>query len=441
MSKAIRASKYRHVFGTEYKKELCYDNIKLSSSAFDSNFIKVNPKFIAVLWASAGGGSFVIIPIEKTGKLPTDYPLFNGHSALVNDVDFNPFNDNIIASSGEDCLVKVWQIPEGGAKTTQTTAAATLSGHQKKAGIIQWHPTAANILSSTSADCTVKVWDVETSQAKLNIGDHADQIQSITWNYDGSMCATTCKDKFLRLIDPRSQAVVSSTEAHYGAKGSRLVWLGNKERIFTNGFSKTSEREFKIWDPRNLTDPLSTYAIDNAAGMMMPFYDEDTAVLYLAGKGDGSIKYYEMIDEAPYYYGLSEYKSPAPQKGVALLSKRGCNVSKCEIGRFYKLAATSNSTTIVPIEMSVPRKGDQFQADIFPDTRAYEPSHSSAAWFSGGNAQPKLVSMKPGDNAQSSSSPAALTLSSPVAALEAENAVLKARVAELEAELAALKAQ
>jgi len=438
MSKSVRASKYRHVFGTEYKKEMCYDNIKLSGSAFDSNFIKVNPKYMAVQWGSAGGGAFAVIPHSKVGKLPTDFPLFNGHSQPVNDIDFNPFNDNIIASSGEDCLVLVWNIPEA-FTTTQTTPAAKLSGHQKKAGIILWHPTASNVLASTSADQTVKIWDVETSQCKLEVADHADQVQSITWNYDGSICATTCKDKMARIIDPRSQAVVATTEAHYGAKGSRITWLGQKERIFTNGFSKTSEREFKIWDPRNMSEPLSTNSIDNAAGMLMPFYDEDTGVMYLAGKGDGSIKYYEMIDEAPYFYHLSEHKSPVPQKGVALMPKRGCDVKKCEIGRFYKLAPTSAGTMIVPIEMAVPRKGDQFQADIFPDTRAYSASLTASEWFSGANANPKLVSMKPGSDNGNSSSPVAMTMTSPLAALEAENAALKAKVAELEAQLAQLK--
>lgn len=418
---------------------MCYDNIKLSGSAFDSNFIKVNPKYIAVAWASAGGGSFAVIPMAKTGRLAPDFPLFNGHSQPVNDLDFNPFNDNIIASSAEDCLVLVWQIPED-IKTTQTTPAAKLSGHQKKSGIVLWHPTASNVLASTSADQTVKIWDVETSQCKFDIGDHGDQVQSITWNYDGSMCATTCKDKMGRLIDPRSQAVVATTEVHYGAKGSRITWLGSKERIFTNGFSKTSEREFKLWDPRNLSEPLATNSIDNAAGMLMPFYDEDTGVMYLAGKGDGSIKYYEMIDEAPYHYFLSEYKSPTPQKGVALMPKRGCDVKKCEIGRFYKLAG-SGSTMVVPIEMAVPRKGDQFQSDIFPDTRAYEPSMTAAEWFSGKNAVPKMASMKPGEgSASAAASPVAMTMTSPTAALEAENAALKARIAELEAELAALKA-
>jgi len=95
---------------------------------------------------------------------------------------------------------------------------------------------------------------------------------------------------------------------------------------------------------------------------------------------------------------------------------------------------------VVPIEMSVPRKGDQFQADIFPDTRAYAPSLTAAEWYAGGNANPKTVSMKPGaDGGSGQASPVLMTMTSPAAALEAENAALKARVAELEAELAQLK--
>ena len=32
---------------------------------------------------------------------------------------------------------------------------------------------------------------------------HNDIIQSISWNRDGSLFSTTCKDKKLRIIDPR----------------------------------------------------------------------------------------------------------------------------------------------------------------------------------------------------------------------------------------------
>lgn len=38
----VRASKYRHVFGQPAKRELCYDNIKVTTNAWDSNIIKVS---------------------------------------------------------------------------------------------------------------------------------------------------------------------------------------------------------------------------------------------------------------------------------------------------------------------------------------------------------------------------------------------------------------
>eukprot|EP00004_Rigifila_ramosa_P015567 TRINITY_DN3620_c0_g1_i1.p1 TRINITY_DN3620_c0_g1~~TRINITY_DN3620_c0_g1_i1.p1 ORF type:complete len:457 (-),score=103.86 TRINITY_DN3620_c0_g1_i1:63-1379(-) len=438
MSKVVRASKYRHVFGTEWKKEKWLDNVKITSSAFDSNFIKVNPAYIAIAWQSAGGGSFAAISTKSEGKLAADLPLVAGHTAAVQDIDFNPFNDYIVASSSEDTTVKIWQLPEGGLKESMRESVQTLSGHQKKAGIISFHPLAANVLATTGADGMVKIWDIETAQTKAEIADPAVQeiISSFTWNFEGSLCATTCKDKLCRLIDPRSQSIVSSVEAHYGAKGSRVLWLGRKDRLLTVGFSRSSERQFSIWDPRNLTEALSTFNIDNAAGMIMPFYDDDTAVCYLAGKGDGSIRYIEAIDEHPYYYDLSAFKSNAPQKGVAFMPKRGLDVKKCEVARCYKLTGTN----VVQIELCVPRKGDQFQADIFPDTLSSEPVMTASEWFGGANTPPKFVSMAPGTQHATSAATTSFKAagSNRVAELEEENAALKAKIAELEAKIASM---
>lgn len=33
----------RHVYGTANKRELCYDNVRVSGNAWDTNLIKVNP--------------------------------------------------------------------------------------------------------------------------------------------------------------------------------------------------------------------------------------------------------------------------------------------------------------------------------------------------------------------------------------------------------------
>ncbi|KAG8331077.1 hypothetical protein J6590_048517 [Homalodisca vitripennis] len=56
--------------------------------------------------------------------------------------------------------------------------------------------------------------------------------------------------------------------------------------------------------------------------------------------GDGNIRYYEMVDQAPYIHFLSQFISGSPQRGLGFMPKRGCDVSQCEIFRFFKLHAT-----------------------------------------------------------------------------------------------------
>lgn len=128
----------------------------------------------------------------------------------------------------------------------------------------------------------------------------------------------------------------------------------------------------------------------------MPFYDNDTNVLFLGGKGDGNIRYYEVVDEAPYVHYLTEYKSNTAARGLAMFPKRAVNVSECEIARFLKVTPA----TLEPIAFNVPRKSDVFQDDIYPDTFGGESSQSAADFFAGKNAKPKLVSLKGGFTAK-----------------------------------------
>lgn len=390
----VRSSKFRNVFGTAPKKELTYDGLKVSRSAWDSNKIKVNSKFVGVLWEASGGGAFAIIPLEEKGKAKADLPLVCGHKAEVLDIDFNPFNDHLVASASEDAYVKIWNIPEGGFKHNETNAVQILSGHKRKVGTVDFHPLANNILASTGSDFEVRIWDVEKGKTAVNVGGHSDIIQAGAWSYDGASFATTCKDRKVRLVDPRAGKVVAEKEAHQGSKGSRVIFLGKTAQLFSVGFSKTSQRQFSIWDPRNFENPLYSEDIDTAAGMLMPIFDPDLNILYLAGKGDGNIRYYELTGDDKHIYPLSEYKSSVPQRGVAILPKRAVDVSVCEIARIYKISGDGKN--IEPISFQVPRKSDQFQDDIYPDTASGEPSLTADEWLSGKNADYKTCQLAPG---------------------------------------------
>jgi len=310
----------------------------------------------------------------------------------VLDIDWNPFNDYLLATVSEDCYVKLWNVPEGGLKENLNDAVQTLQGHRRKVGTAKFHPTASNVLATTSTDYAVKVWDVESGKAMYTVDGHAQVIQDITWNGDGSLLASGSKDKKLRIMDPRKQAVVHEVQAHEGVKGLRCCYLGNTGKVFTAGFSKLSDRQYAVWDARNLSDAILRENIDTASGLLMPFYDGDTGVLYLCGKGDGNIRYYEVTETGSEVFYLSEFKSSVPAKGACAVPKLNLKINECEVMRLLKL----DTHSVTPVSFIVPRKSEMFQDDIFPDTYAYKAAMTAGEWAGGKNAEAPKVSLADG---------------------------------------------
>uniref|UniRef100_A0A669DEQ4 Coronin n=1 Tax=Oreochromis niloticus TaxID=8128 RepID=A0A669DEQ4_ORENI len=391
--KVVRTSKFRHVFGQAVKADQCYDDIRISQMTWDSNFCSVNPKFVAMIVDASGGGAFMVLPLSKTGRIDMSYPTVCGHTGPVLDIEFCPHNDNIIASGSEDCSVMIWEIPEGGLTSPLTDPVVKLEGHSKRVGILSWHPTAHNVLLSAGCDNVVILWNVARGEAVVRIDSvHTDLIYSACWNRDGSRILTSCKDKTMRVLDPRKGTVLFEKEKpHEGSRPVRAVFVSDG-KILSTGFSRMSERQVALWDPKNFGEPLTLQELDTSSGVLLPFFDPDTGVVYLCGKGDSSIRYFEVTDEAPYVHYLSMFSSKESQKGMGYMPKRGLEVNKCEIARFYKL----HERKCEPIVMTVPRKSDLFQEDLYPDTVGPEPSVEADEWFEGKDAPPNLISLKDG---------------------------------------------
>ncbi|XP_077605962.1 coronin-6 [Crocuta crocuta] len=391
--RVVRQSKFRHVFGQAAKADQSYEDIRVSKVTWDSSFCAVNPKFLAIIVEAGGGGAFIVLPLAKTGRVDKNYPLVTGHTAPVLDIDWCPHNDNVIASASDDTTVMVWQIPDYTPMRNITEPIITLEGHSKRVGILCWHPTARNVLLSAGGDNVIIIWNVGTGEVLLSLDDmHPDVIHSVCWNSNGSLLATTCKDKTLRIIDPRKgQVVAERFAAHEGMRPMRAVFT-RQGHIFTTGFTRMSQRELGLWDPNNFEEPVALQEMDTSNGVLLPFYDPDSSIVYLCGKGDSSIRYFEITDEPPFVHYLNTFSSKEPQRGMGFMPKRGLEVNKCEIARFYKL----HERKCEPIVMTVPRKSDLFQDDLYPDTPGPEPALEADEWLSGQDAEPVLISLRDG---------------------------------------------
>ncbi|XP_075881803.1 coronin-1C-A-like [Nelusetta ayraudi] len=391
MKPCVRVSKFRHVFGQAAKNDQCYDDIRVSRVTWDSSFCSVNPKFVAIIVEASGGGAFLVLPLSKTGRIDKSYPTVCGHTGPVLDVDWCPHNDHVIASSSEDCTIMVWEIPENGLLTPLSTPVVVLEHHSKRVGIITWHPTARNVLLSAGCDNQIVIWNVGTGEAMITLEDqHPDMIYNVCWNRNGSLICTSCKDKTIRVIDPRQEKIIAEKEKpHEGARPMRVIFMSDGN-LLTTGFSRMSERQLALWNMKNMDEPMHLLDIDTSNGVLLPFYDPDTSVVYLCGKGDSSIRYFEVTDESPFIHYLSTYSSKEPQRGMGYMPKTGLDVNKCEIARFYKLLERKCE----PIVMTVPRKSDLFQDDLYPNTAGPEPALEAEEWFEGRDGEPQLISLK-----------------------------------------------
>ncbi|KAM0716788.1 hypothetical protein Q7P37_008233 [Cladosporium fusiforme] len=363
-------------------------------NAWDTNLVKCNPKYVSVNWEASGGGAFAVIPLEERGKLPEVMPLFRGHTAAVLDHDWSPFNDDIVASASDDGKVCLWKVPDNftlrsdAEEPEDVLPVGKLTGHGRKVGHVLFNPAAENVLASSSGDYTVKIWDLEDGKPKITL-KHNDMVQSLSWSSEGNMLVTSCRDKKLRFWDVRQEKPAHEVAGHSGAKSSRVCWLGDHDRVATTGFSKMSDRQLGLWDPRNPSAPIGDFTyLDSQSGICMPFWDDGSQMLYLAGKGDGNIRYYEYENDK--FEPLSEYKSPEPQRGLAFMPKRGVNTHANEVMRAFK---TVNDQLIEPISFVVPRRAEVFQDDIYPPAIGNKPAMSSAEWLEGKTARPAKVDM------------------------------------------------
>ncbi|XP_056315121.1 coronin-2A isoform X1 [Danio aesculapii] len=393
-----RSSKYRHVFGKPATKENCYDGVPITRSVHDNQLCAVNPRFIAIITECAGGGSFLVLSVHNTGKVDPHYPKVSGHRGNVLDIKWNHFNDFCIASCSEDATVKVWEIPEHGVLKTITVPWKELQGHSRRVGLIEWHPTANNIIFSTGYDYQVMVWKLDVPEQVIknpvrSISVHSDVVLSMSFNTDGSRLATSCKDKKIRVIDPRTGTLLQETNCK-SHKASKVLFLGNLKMLLSTGNSRWNHRQIALWDQEDLSQPSYSEDLDGSSGVLFPFYDPDTHMLYIAGKGDGNIRYYEISPEKPYVHYLTEYRSHLPQKGMGVMPKRGLDVCSCEIFRFYKLVTIKS--LIEPLSMIVPRRSESYQEDIYPMTAGNKPAMTANEWIGGLDKGPVMMSLRPG---------------------------------------------
>uniref|UniRef100_A0A6Q2XGM6 Coronin n=1 Tax=Esox lucius TaxID=8010 RepID=A0A6Q2XGM6_ESOLU len=400
------SSKFRHLQGGVLHRDTHFTNLRglnLTTPGECDGFC-ANRHRVAVPLATAGG-QIAVLELSQAGKLAdTGLPTIQ-NSVNVADFTWDPFECHRLVVAGDDAKIRVWLVPNGGLTEVLTEPKAVLQGHTEKIYSIKFHPQASGLLASSSYDLTVRLWDLESGREVKVLRGHNDQIFGLAWSPDGKLLATVCKDGKVRIYDPRKSAdPVQEGSGPEGQRGARLVWVCDGRYLMVSGFDCRSERTLYLYSTKSLSSgAIASAPTDVSPSTLIPFYDPDTSVVILTGKGDTRVYVFEIVPEAPYFLECASFNSSEPHKGLAFLPKTECDVRDVEVARGLRLSKTS----IEPVAFKVPRiRKEFFQDDVYPETAVWwESSLTASAWLAGSDGKYRHISLKPKDMTPVSEAP------------------------------------
>lgn len=388
----FRTSKFKNTTPKIAKKDEWISNVRGGSMSCQGNHIKASSKLVVFSTEQAGGGMLGLSSVKPGPDGQWTVTHISCHSELVSDMDFSPFDENLLTTCSGDETVKLWRLcdPES---AQPSEAEVTLHPGHGKLELVLFHPTASGLLAVGTTNSPL-VWDTSRQDAPLAVLEqHSDQLQSLSWKQDGSLLASSCKDKMLRVFDPRAQLTpVQSTKGLQNNKDSRILWTKD-DLLLTTGFDMMRGREVRLWDSRKLSSSVSSVSLGTSNGTAVPLFDDDTGLLILAGMGDTVIDCFEVSTSEPLLTQVSHCLTDASTRGVCVVPKLELDIMSCEVVRVLQLT----DSHIVPISYQVPRKnsGHEFHADLYPDTVGATAAMSADEWWQGSNKQVEKVSLNP----------------------------------------------
>ncbi|GAA5824139.1 hypothetical protein JCM11251_001537 [Rhodosporidiobolus azoricus] len=388
------SSPFKNAVAMPAKREGWYSELPLASSVPN----ETSDGIIATgeYWLALGGssGSLIVVPYATApGKFGSHAPSLSTGLRSITSFTSDRF-DYLLYVGGESGVVQVFDLPpaetfsETTAQHTPTPLFSLATGTSKPVEAVAAHPLASGLVLATSG-ATLSVFDAVNGGLAVKQLEMPSQAWSAQWSADGKLVTASGRDGKLRVWDVRQGGgTVAETLAHAGLKPSRHIHLSPSSgaaQLLTTGTTRTRDREYSLFDLRNLpAGAIKTQRVDTNTGVLQPVLDESRGIVYLAGRGDMTLRWVEVGGPTVFTEGATPL--PAPLASAALLppcaQQAHLDLQHAEINRLLVFSPSDNA--VVPVEVKVPRRQYvDFHSDLYPPVVAGVPALSSAGWLSG----------------------------------------------------------
>ncbi|GFO43349.1 WD repeat-containing protein 59 [Plakobranchus ocellatus] len=176
------------------------------------------------------------------------------HSRTVSDIDWSPFDVNVVASCSVDTFTYFWDVRD--AKKPVKYFQTVTGAYQ-----VKWNKVTNNLFATTH-DGDVRIWDPRKGNTPIQyIAAHPSKIHGLDWsNTDQNKFVTASQDCTIRLWDcnspQRSEALINSGSpvwrARYTPFGEGIVSVVVPQL-------RRGENSLYLWHPSNQQAPVHTF--------------------------------------------------------------------------------------------------------------------------------------------------------------------------------------
>ncbi|XP_036360499.1 GATOR complex protein WDR59 isoform X4 [Octopus sinensis] len=224
------------------------------NSKYDISCVQWNPHAVAAeKFAVACGQKLDVYHWQDGSNSSKPICSIKAHSRVVSDLDWSPFDVNILASCSVDSYTFLWDIRE---PKKPTGSFQTVAG----ASQVQWNKVTNNTFATTH-EGDVRIWDPRKGNTAVQyIAAHPSKIYGLDWSpfseYNLATCSQDCTVKFWDVTNSKRQeeVLVSGSpvwKARYTPFQIGLVTLVLPQL--------TREPYLYLWNISNLKQPVHTF--------------------------------------------------------------------------------------------------------------------------------------------------------------------------------------
>lgn len=208
-----------------------------------------------------------------------------GHNAQAGSIVFHPFStisqsdESVnLASCGSDGSVFLWNLKDD-------TPIKSLDGHEPhRVSKLEFHPS-GRFLGTAVHDNSWRMWDLERQEEILFQEGHSKPVFDLSFQIDGSLCASGGMDAFGRIWDLRTGGCVMFMEGHL--KGILSIdFSSNGYQVVTGSEDNT----IKVWNIRQRAIEYTIPAHKNVISKV--FFEKEHSRYIASCSYDGQVKFW-----------------------------------------------------------------------------------------------------------------------------------------------------